>query len=294
MKRTLCLALCLLLAFALSSCSAPQKLEDFKYKELEDGTISITDYKGNASSIVIPDSIDGKTVSRIGSSCFSLDKVVSSIVLPETVTIIESNAFASAQKLNSVTIKAKNVTIESNAFSGAKLSEVKFEGEVIHIKGSAFSLCTQLKALSITNAKEIIIDGSAFASVRAVKSVTLSADTIKIGKDVFSGSDSMTDLKINAVEVELGEDAFVLCTKLANVLIDNKDEKVALKKVTIGNSCFSCCDLTSFKITGGEVVMGDEVFNNNGHLTEIHVPKSTYFGKDIFTMCFKNPQIIYE
>ena len=72
------------------------------------------------------------------------------------------------------------------------------------------------------------------------------------------------------------------------------DESVRLQNISIGNECFSSCDIEHFNITGGKVTIGDLVFRANGKLTEIHVPVGTVFGDDVFRLCLKNPIIIYN
>ena len=43
---------------------------DYKYNVLDDGTVSVSKYVGNDSSLQIPSIIDGKKVTQIGSLCF--------------------------------------------------------------------------------------------------------------------------------------------------------------------------------------------------------------------------------
>ena len=67
---------------------------------------------------------------------------------------------------------------------------------------------------------------------------------------------------------------------LESFSVTSKDNSTSVKSVSIADQCFSCCNLTSFNIASGAVRMGDEVFYNNGRLTEISVPKGTVFGSD--------------
>ena len=144
---------------------------EYRYIELEDGTISITEYKGKETDIVIPDIIDGKTVSRVGDSCFSLNNQITNVELPVTVTTIENGAFASTRKIQSVTINAKRINIEQSAFSGASIKRIEIKSEDVNIGSSAFSLCMDLKNLCIVQAKRITIGDRAFASSRGLESI---------------------------------------------------------------------------------------------------------------------------
>lgn len=43
---------------------------DYEYSVLDDGTVEISKYNGEGGDIVIPETIDGKSVSSIGDSAF--------------------------------------------------------------------------------------------------------------------------------------------------------------------------------------------------------------------------------
>lgn len=41
-------------------------VSDYEYEELNDGTIWIKSYNGNAAELIIPEKIDGKAVTKLG------------------------------------------------------------------------------------------------------------------------------------------------------------------------------------------------------------------------------------
>ena len=65
---------------------------DFKTKVKDDGTIEIELYRGEASEVVIPDTIDGKEVSVVGG--FGNHDEITSVVIPDTLTEICEGAFS--------------------------------------------------------------------------------------------------------------------------------------------------------------------------------------------------------
>ena len=98
---------------------------DFQYSVLDDGTVEITKYIGSAEKVDIPEKIDGKSVTSIGSSVFRGCKRLSSITIPNSVTSIDSFAFRDCASLKSITIPNSVTSIYYDAFSKQK-SELRF------------------------------------------------------------------------------------------------------------------------------------------------------------------------
>src|SRR5665213_1355495 len=71
-------------------------------------TITITGYSGVASTLNIPASIDGLTVTMIGANAFAEFEAgpwnLTSVTIPDTVTSVGEEAFLSCTKLTDVTI----------------------------------------------------------------------------------------------------------------------------------------------------------------------------------------------
>lgn len=91
---------------------------DFTYK-VEDGSAIITGYTGSDSAIVIPSSIDGHTVTKIGDDAFKTLKITS-VSIPTTVTVIGWFAFADCNSLTAIVVPDSVKTIGYEAFSGCK------------------------------------------------------------------------------------------------------------------------------------------------------------------------------
>lgn len=51
-------------------CAGAETFGDYEYSVLDDGTVKITGYNGSAETVVIPDTIDGKSVTSIGNGAF--------------------------------------------------------------------------------------------------------------------------------------------------------------------------------------------------------------------------------
>ena len=95
----------------------------FRYSRLSDGTAEIKEYLGFDPDIVIPQSIDGYTISKIGSQSFYLsngymDEKIASVTIPGTVTTIGTSAFYNCREIKEIYIPASVSKIEMSAFSG--------------------------------------------------------------------------------------------------------------------------------------------------------------------------------
>ena len=69
----------ILLLLSLTSCTSQSgigeidvsPMPDYEYTENQNGGITITDYLGSDTDVVIPSKIDGKTVTEIGWNAFA-------------------------------------------------------------------------------------------------------------------------------------------------------------------------------------------------------------------------------
>ncbi len=106
---------------------------DYEYAVLEDGTVEITNYNGNAKELIIPSEIDGKAVTRIGkwqngmnySSPFYDCNTLVDVIIPEGVTHIAPYAFAYCNNLENIKIP----------YSLTKLGWVAFYGTPFYDSG---------------------------------------------------------------------------------------------------------------------------------------------------------------
>ena len=97
-------------------CAGTETYGDFEYSVLDDGTVGITKYTGNAENVDIPGEIDGKKVIRIGNSAFVDCTELTSVTIPDGVTDIRWRAFYNCVSLKSVTIPKSVTYIDSYAF----------------------------------------------------------------------------------------------------------------------------------------------------------------------------------
>jgi hypothetical protein len=133
-----------MILFAL--CAFPAALHaQFSYIT-NNGAITITGYSGPGGAVVIPSSIDGLPVTRIGNNAFSLRHGITGITIPSTVTAIGDGAFSICDGLTSLSLPDSVLDIGSEAFQACtNLVAVTMSNGLTNIGEKAFSgTCREL------------------------------------------------------------------------------------------------------------------------------------------------------
>lgn len=117
----------------------------FEYEEVEGG-ISITDYNGNDEIVVIPETINGKTVISIGKNAFVNNNTIRGLKLADTVHTIGSSAFMNCFELEVFV-------------SGASLKK---------LDSYSFNCCTKLRDVELNNGLESMLDCFGFANISKI------------------------------------------------------------------------------------------------------------------------------
>ncbi|MEK5040544.1 leucine-rich repeat protein [Sporosarcina sp. FSL K6-3457] len=134
-----------------------------------DGTVTITGYTGLSKDITIPNTLDGKTVTRIGDYAFQ-DNQLTSVKLPDNLTAIGFEAFFN-NRLKSVTLPNTLTSIGIGAFQYNQLTSVTLPDTLDIIRVLAFSN-------------------------NQLTSVTFLSDSTRIAEQAFSSTQNATDFTI--------------------------------------------------------------------------------------------------
>lgn len=216
-----------------------------------DGTITITGYYGSAVA-VIPGTINGLPVTRIGDSAFANSSVIS-VGIPNSVTNIGNSAFQSSQ-LGSIAIPDGVGTIGNSAFASCfYLTSATISGTVGKIGRQAFGTCEALTSIMVDpqNASYSSVDGVLYDKNQT---------TLIAFPPGVSGSYAMP----NGV-IHIEEFAFYACNYLTNVILDDQ-------LADIGTNAFlSSALLAGVSIPGSVTNIGLSAFGSCASLTEINV-----------------------
>jgi len=180
---------------------------DYGYQVKNDGTVMITSYKGKETSITIPSSIDGKTVTSIKESAFDWNDDIVEVTIPGSVTTIGFMAFANCSNLKKVVLNKGITTIEGSAFSYCtSLSSITIPEGISVIDTRTFEECTSLQSVSIPKSVTVIKD-YAFSFCDSLTNVTLPDNVAYIDQGAFY-SCSMKSVTIPKSIKEIGYSAF--------------------------------------------------------------------------------------
>jgi hypothetical protein len=87
---------------ALLSKSPVFVVDGVTYEIIEDNNLKVVSYEGTDAAVVIPETVEGMTVTEIGEEAFMGNTTLESIDLPDTITIIRARAFKGCTKLSSM------------------------------------------------------------------------------------------------------------------------------------------------------------------------------------------------
>ena len=238
-------------------------------------TVTITKYTGKESTVILPSTISGWPVTKIGEAAFQDNTTITSVTIPASVTEIGANAFAGCTNLtivnyegdwSNLTIQSGNPAVEDAA--NAPLFDFAFTPDntaVIVIcyryKGTAadVTIPSRYKGKPVT-----AINNAAFTN-SAVTSVTIPDSITSIPDAAFVNCSQLTNISIPNSVTYIGFSAFDGCASLKSITLPS-----SLR--TIGNSAFAGCP-SSMTVTypGSKTQWDDIAKGSNNDVLENHL-----------------------
>lgn len=162
--------------------------------------ISVTSFGKTLSEIVIPENIDGVTITTIGRSAFSCCTSLKSIEIPNSVISIGDYAFEECTSLTIVMIGNGIKNIGDYAFLGCDELKYNVEGELKYL-GNTDNSCLYLWG----------------PTSKSIKSVTINVNCKVVSQYAFSNCKSLESIEMPNSVTSIGCGAFYSCSSLANV-----------------------------------------------------------------------------
>lgn len=281
-----------------------------------EGAITISKYTGSQSDVIIPGTINGWPVVRIGNGAFYHNLKLNNVIIPDSVTNIDDDAFGysavtSVVMPNSLTKIGNRAFCECNSLTNATLPD-----SVVSIGEEAFSFCVGLRNITIpSSVKEIGND--AFVGCFAAEALTVASANTK-----YSSLDGVLYDLTHSVLIQfppgkagdcvipngvgrIRDYAFYDCTKLTGVTIPNSVTDIGsnafvdcwcMPGITIPNSVTNigsnafeeCTNLTSVTIPESVRSIGSRAFDSCCNLTNINISSEvTEIGDSVFSFCYK-------
>lgn len=224
---------------ASDSKSSYKECGDYRYIILEDGTAEIVRYLGTEEKLIIPDTLDGITVTSLEPwqgdpnaeystgvplGAFERCETLESVVIPDTITHIGENSFNRCISLESITIPSGLTDIEGTAFDNTPW------------------LANKRKEDPIVIVNDVLIDGKTCTG-----SVTVPNGVKSIAVDAFYNS-RITDIIIPEGVADIRIHAFLLCNDLKSITIAKSVVNIeSLGINSFGNTVIKCYSGTAGK-----------------------------------------------
>ena len=205
-------------------------VSDFRYEVNENEGITITRYTGNDIHVVIPATIEGKPVTKIGQWAFREVGIVS-VKMPDLVTEIVGEAFMDCTKLTEIQLSNTLYRIGSYTFEGCtSLKHIRIPSSV-RVLGELMFRQSGLETIEIEVGIEEIPD-NAFAESSLVE-LTLPDSVKRIGSQAF-GACNLESVTLNEGLITIEHKAFATNPNLKEIIIPKTVE-------TVTDLVFSMC-----------------------------------------------------
>lgn len=158
-------------------------MQEFYFKQADDGTFCVQSYNGDEADVVIPGIYCGKPVTILLDELFSGHPEIRSVQIPDSVTQMGGFLFDGCMELHHVKLPAELRDMWGYAFVRCGIEEIVLPEHVQSIVPFTFKDCKQLKR---------VICGKGLK---------------KIYSWAFSGCEQLTDLQYGA-ETEISPQAF--------------------------------------------------------------------------------------
>jgi len=234
MKKTL-FTLLLLLAASITNA------QDFRFIDLGDGTVMLSyriyvDEQGNVhriensygGDIVIPETVDGKPVSRIAELTFDKCVGLTSITIPATVDTIAA-AFYGCTSLRKIVIADGTKPLKLQGSPGNywgmfdtyynhlnSLEEV-YIGRNIVTGGGHSAFCNEVIKTITMGPYVTRLEDEAFRGCKGLNAIALGPNLTFIGRQAFHDCESLPAISIPDGVATIGEEAFQYCRALESI-----------------------------------------------------------------------------
>ena len=233
---------------------------DFMYSVIDDGAVCIEGCTSTETDLIIPESIDGMTVTELSGKAFgdSPDRPYETISIPATVTYIsEDNPFMYCLSLREITVDSANENYIS-------------ENGVIYLKDKSMIICYPQakdgKSFDIPEGvKEIGVAGIYGTKLNEINfpSSLESIRSFGVGGNVNLKSVDMSGTALESISMA----GFVECTALSEVLLP--DTLLAIEVAGF----MECKSLEEIKLPDSLDYVGQSAFMGTG-LKKIEIPDS--------------------
>jgi autotransporter-associated beta strand protein len=266
--------------------------------------ITITGYTGAGGEVLIPATINGLPVRRIGERAFYNNAAMTGVTIPAGVTSIGNLAFMLCHGLTSVTIPASVNSIEDQAFSDCSdllvITVIEENPAYSSLDGVLFNK-NRTTLLQYPGGKSdaytipvgvVIIGQNAFQSCTGLTTITIPDSVTLIQGAAFYGCTGLSSISIPASVVGIGFGAFNRCTNVLAITVSENNsayssvdgvmfnkERTSLIQYPVGRT-------GGYTIPAGVTSIDGLAFEHSAGLTSVTIPESvSIIAVNAFSYC---------
>ena len=199
------------------------------------------------------------------------------LIIPETlggvpVTEIGASAFNGIDEITEVMIPNSVVEIKREAFSNCTgIEKVTLSNRLTYIGTAAFYGCEHLTSIEIPASLDSTTAEYDFTGVfegSGLEKVTFEEGTEQIAESLFKNCTKIESIEIPETVVVIEKEAFSGCTGLKEITVPDTVTKIGL------GAFQKCTSLSYVKLSKGLTYIGTAAFYGCEHLTSIEIPAS--------------------
>ena len=238
----------------------------YEYKEDRDGNVIITDYKGSAFDVRIPETIDGKTVTAIRNAFHYR----------------ESYEYFTGEHMNKLNVRTIHIpkTVKSISFVGKytlpMLNYIEVDKNNPYFSSENGVLFNKDKTVLLR-----------FPAARRDNMYTVAGTVQTIGASAFENAKYLTEVKLGKGVTTIGLDAFYNCTEIRHMYIPKTVKH--MKYCGLGIKAYAACWTHPDNDPGAEdyfevfreTIPGFKIYGKKGSAGETYCQsRKNYFSKN--------------
>lgn len=257
-------ALILVASLPVMAVSAAEEFttdDGFKYTVGDDGKATITGYTGEATEIVIPDTLGDATVTSVGTRAFEDNTTITAVAFPETIVEINGNAFRGCTALKDVKLPKSLTFLGAGAFGKTAIESVEIPKS---LDSGDYSYSSEKYIL---NGVEHKIGIGPFVLCENLKTVTFEKGVTQVAQYLFRGCTGLEEITIPDTVTVIENGAFSYCVNLKSIDVPDYVTKIDAEAFA------NCLSLKDVELSKALTYLGESAFAFTP-IESIEIPRS--------------------